>query len=284
MERINKILTIIKDLNCDCAVITDRANVRYLSGFSGSAGYLVISEKERLLVTDFRYVEQAEKQAKNFQIKNSADFKIAEYARDFENAAFEDTTISYSKYLWLSKMFKNLTPLGNAVIKLRSIKDKYEIENIRTAEKIGDEAFSHILSFIKEGMTESRVAREIEFYMLSNGAQKLSFDTIVATGANGSLPHAQPGESILKKGDLVVMDFGCVYNGYCSDMTRTVGIGSLDSESIDAYNTVLKAQLAALDTIKAGVTGAKVHNTAFDIIDSSYMGMFGHSLGHGLGL
>jgi len=98
MERINKILTIIKDLNCDCAVITDRANVRYLSGFSGSAGYLVISEKERLLVTDFRYVEQAEKQAKNFQIKNSADFKIAEYARDFENAAFEDTTITYSKY------------------------------------------------------------------------------------------------------------------------------------------------------------------------------------------
>ncbi len=282
--RVNKLLTLLNEKGCDSAVITDRANVRYLSGFTGSAGYLIISANERLLITDFRYTEQATEQAKYFEIKNSATFDVKQYAEKFSDTAFEDESVSYKEFLDLKNNFKNLLPLANTLLKIRSIKDKDEIERIRIAEKIGDDAFSYALSVMKAGMTELQLAREIDFYMLSHGAERLSFETIVASGARGSMPHATPTENILKNGDLVVMDFGCVYEGYCSDMTRTVGIGEVCDEFHDAYNTVLKAQLTSLDMIKAGVNCADIHNTAFGIIDEKYNGMFGHALGHGVGL
>ncbi len=284
MQRTDRLLTLIHEMGCDSAVITDRANVRYLSGFTGSAGYLIISADEKLLVTDFRYTEQAAEQAKDFEIKDSAIFKVKQYAKKFSYTAFEDEAVSYKEYLSIKNNFKRLEPLGGIIIKMRSVKDKDEIERIRIAEKIGDEAFTHALSVMKAGMTELQLAREIDFYMLSHGAERLSFETIAAAGARGSMPHATPSENVLKKGDLVVMDFGCVYDGYCSDMTRTVGIGNVCDEFREAYDTVLKAQLTALDMIKAGVNCAEVHNAAFDIIDSRYKGMFGHSLGHGVGL
>jgi len=284
VQRTNRLLTLIQEMGCDSAVITDRANVRYLSGFTGSAGYLIISDNERLLITDFRYTEQATKQAKGFEIKDSATFKVKQYAKKFSYTAFEDEAVSYKEYLNLKKNFKRLEPLGGIIIKMRSVKDKDEIERIRIAEKIGDSAFTHALSVIKVGMTELQIAREIDFYMLSHGAERLSFETIVASGARGSMPHATPSENILKNGDLVVMDFGCVYDGYCSDMTRTVGIGNVCEEFTEAYDTVLKAQLKSLEMIKAGVNCAEVHNAAFNIIDSKYNGMFGHALGHGVGL
>ncbi len=284
MERINKLLEILDKLGCDSALITNRVNIHYLSGFTGSAGVLLISKSERLLFTDFRYIEQATEQAKAFEIKNTAKFKIGDYAPNYNSTAFENTSISYADFLRYSKVFKNLIPIDNAIMEMRSIKNAEEINNIRTAAKIADDAFTHILTFIKEGMTEIKVARELEFYMLSHGAQKLSFDTIVATGAHGSLPHAEPDDRVIKGGDLVVMDYGCVYNGYCSDMTRTVGIGNIDDESKEAYNTVLQAQLSCLDMIKPGINCASVHKNAFDIIDSKYKGLFGHGLGHGVGL
>ena len=284
MQRTNRLLTLIHEMGCDSAVITDRANVRYLSGFTGSAGYLIISDNERLLITDFRYTEQAAKQVKGFEIKDSATFKVKQYAKKFSYTAFEDESVSYKEYLNLKKNFKRLEPLGGIIIKMRSVKDKDEIERIRIAEKIGDSAFTHALSVMKVGMTELQIAREIDFYMLSHGAERLSFETIVASGARGSMPHATPSENILKNGDLVVMDFGCVYDGYCSDMTRTVGIGNVCEEFTEAYDTVLKAQLKSLEMIKAGVNCAEVHNVAFNIIDSKYNGMFGHALGHGVGL
>ncbi len=284
MQRTDRLLTLIHEMGCDSAVITDRTNMRYLSGFTGSAGYLIISDNERLLITDFRYTEQATEQAKGFEIKDSATFKLKPYAKKFRYTAFEDDAVSYKEYLNLKQIFKRLVPLGRTIIKMRSIKDKDEIERIRIAEKIGDSAFTHALSVMKEGMTELQLAREIDFYMLSHGAERLSFETIVASGARGSMPHATPSENTLKNGDLVVMDFGCVYDGYCSDMTRTVGIGNVCEEFMEAYDTVLKAQLESLKVIKAGVNCAEVHYTAFDIIDSKYNGMFGHALGHGVGL
>lgn len=284
MERINRFWKIIEDLGCDSALVTNRTNVRYLSGFTGSAGFLLITKTERLLFTDFRYIEQATDQAKVFEVKNVSNFKIADYAAKFNSTAFENASISYYDFLRYDKIFKKLVPMGNTIMQLRSIKTADEINNIRTAAKIADDAFSHILTFIKEGMTEIQVARELDFYMLSHGAQKTSFDTIVAAGAHGSLPHAEPGNRVIKNGNLVVMDYGCVYNGYCSDMTRTVGIGNIDDEYKEAYNTVLQAQLSCLDMIKPGVNCASVHKNAFDIIDSKYKGLFGHSLGHGVGL
>lgn len=274
----------MKENDIDCAVITDRANVRYLSGFTGSAGYLIISESEKLLITDFRYTEQASIQAKDYEIIDVASFDRGEYAKNFSKVAFEDTTISYTQYKGIENDFINLIPLGNTLINMRSVKTNEEVELIRKAAKIADNAFGHILTVIKAGMTEIEVAREIDFYMLKNGADALSFDTIVASGERGSMPHATPGKNILKDGDLVVMDFGCVYNGYCSDMTRTVGIGNVSKDCIDAYSTVLKAQLSALEMIKAGVSCDEVHGKAFDIIDGAYPNMFGHALGHGVGL
>lgn len=284
MNRINKLLGVTGGLGCDCAVITDRANVRYLSGFTGSSGYLIISENERLIVTDFRYVEQAGIQAKGFEVKNSAGFKFGEYINKFENVAFENDSVSYKTYLWLNENCKKLSPLGDTILNIRSIKDSEEIGYIKQAAAIANEAYYHVIDFMKEGMTERQVARELEFYMLSHGADKLSFDTIVATGDHGSLPHAVPGDKVIRKGDLVVMDYGCVVGGYCSDMTRTVGIGSVDEDSQKAYNTVLKAQLACLEMIKPEVNCAEVHKLSFDIIDSEYPGMYGHTLGHGVGL
>lgn len=284
MERINNFLKVLDELECDSAIISNRSNVRYLSRFTGSAGYLIITKDRQVLVTDSRYTEQASIEAKNFEIINSSGFDIVEYAKDFESTAFENSTCSYSHYLWLEKNFKNLVHLGNAITKIRSIKDALEVQYIRTAAKIADEGFSHIINYMKEGMTEAQVARELEYFMVTHGASKISFDTIVATGERGSLPHANPEENVLKKGDLVVMDFGCVYNGYCSDMTRTVGIGNVSDDKIDVYNTVLKAQLAALEKIKAGVICSEVHKTAQNIIDEKYQGRFGHALGHGVGL
>lgn len=284
MERINKLLAIMKEMECDCAVITDRANVRYLSGFTGSAGYLIISERENLLITDFRYIEQAKGEANSFEIINIKDFNEKDYGNKFSSAAFENESLSYMEYLKIEGNFKNLKPLNKELLKMRSIKDEKEIECIRKAEKIGDDAFSYIMNIIKPGMTEIQLAREIDFYMLSHGAERLSFETIVASGPRGSMPHATPSENTIKNGDLVVMDFGCVFKGYCSDMTRTVGIGRIDDAKKDAYNTVYTAQLESLKKIKAGEDCAFVHNTAFDIIDKKYKGMFGHALGHGVGL
>lgn len=284
MKRINKLLEIMKEKGCDSAIITDRSNIRYLSGFTGSAGFLIISEKELLLITDFRYTEQAGVQAKSFEIKNSATFSVRDYAAKFESTGFEDFSISYSDFMRFGNLFKRLVPMGNAITEIRSVKDDGEISDIRKASEIANEAFLHVLNFIKEGVSEISIARELEFYMLSHGAQKLSFDTIVATGAHGSYPHATPDERTIKKGDLIVMDYGCVVNGYCSDMTRTVGVGAVDDECVKAYNTVLKAQLSCLDMIKPDSLCSDIHNNAFNIIDSQYKGLFGHSLGHGVGL
>lgn len=284
MERINKLLAVANDLGCDCAIITDRANVRYFSGFTGSSGYLIISQNERLIVTDFRYIEQAGEQAKEFEIINSKDFKFGEYMANFENVAFEDRTISYKGYLRYEKFCKKLTPIGGAISKIRRYKTAEEIESIRKAASIANDAFFHIIKYIKIGMTEREIARELEHYMVTHGADKISFDTIVATGAHGSLPHATPGDNVVSDGDLIVMDYGCKVDGYCSDMTRTVGVGNVDEESKKAYNTVLKAQLECLDMIKLGVNCASVHKHSFDVIDSAYPGLYGHSLGHGVGL
>ncbi len=284
MDRINDFLKRIHEMGCDCAVVTDRASVRYISGFTGSAGYLIVSEDERLLITDFRYTQQASEQVKGFEIIDSINFNLSQYGKKFSYTAFEDEAVSYKEYLKLKDNFKRLEPMGGTILNMRSVKDGAEIGKIRTAEKIGDDAFAHVLNIIKPGITEKEVAREIDFYMLSHGAEALSFDTIAASGARGSMPHAAPGDNILKNGDLLVLDFGCVFEGYCGDMTRTVAIGGISEEAEEAYSTVLKAQREALSKIKEGANCAEIHNTAFDIIDSKYSGMFGHALGHGVGL
>jgi Xaa-Pro aminopeptidase len=180
---------------------------------------------------------------------------------------------------------EELVPVANEITAMRRIKTPRELEYIKKAEAIGDRVFTEILDFIRPGMTELEVAAKLEYLLKVNGGQALSFPSIVASGVNSSMPHAVPSHKKIEKGDFLTMDFGCVYEGYCSDMTRTIVIGKASQKQREVYDTVLKAQLAALDFIKAGYKGKEIDKVARDIIYSAgYEGCFGHGLGHSVGL
>ncbi len=284
MTRCEKLKILMQKIGYDALIVTDRKNIYYYSGFSATAGYLIITADENILVTDFRYLEQASNQAKDYKIKDVKDFNIADVISDDMTVGFENESIVYSQYVYFSGKIKNLKPIDKLFMVQRGIKEPKEADYIKKAVEISDRAFEHILKYIKPGVTEKEVALELEFYMRKNGADGLSFDTIVATGKRGSMPHATPTDAKIKTGDLVVMDYGCLFGGYCSDMTRTVAVGNPEREAIDVYNTVLDAQTAALNYIKAGVCANEVHKLCEDIINLKYPGTFGHGLGHGVGL
>ncbi len=285
--KMNKRIKILKqymaEKGLDSLLLTCQKNMRYISSYTGE-GYMVLTCGTDYLVTDSRYTEQARGQAFGFEICDIASFCPNEAFGDLKATGFEDKSISYFKYISFAEIFKNLLPIGDFIYEMRAIKDKEEIESIRMAEHIGDMAFTHILDFIKPGVKEKDIALELEFFMRKNGAEAMSFDPIVASGANGAMPHAEPGDTLIKKGDFVVLDFGCVYGGYASDMTRTVSVGKANDEMKKIYNTVLKAQTTSLDMIKAGVLPSLVHQNALAVTDENYKGKFGHSLGHGVGL
>ncbi|PKM50783.1 MAG: Xaa-Pro dipeptidase [Firmicutes bacterium HGW-Firmicutes-7] len=290
--RIKQLQTKLKQLNIDSILIYDEMNRRYLSGFTGSSGYLYISTSRSVLLTDFRYMEQAAKQCKEFEVFDHSDLGIL---KTFQKIISEDhaekigfeTGISYSEYKALNEELASiqLIETTNIVEDIRMIKDEDELSCIKKAAFIADGAFKHILPFIKIGVTEIDIALELEYYMKKNGGQKLSFDTIVASGKNSSLCHAEPSLKKIEKGDFITMDFGCVYNGYCSDMTRTVVMGSASDTQKKIYNIVLNAQKMALNSLMAGLTGQEVDRVARDIIyEAGYRDNFGHGLGHSLGL
>lgn len=282
-KRIEDLRQYMLENGFDCLIITDSANMRYFSGFTGE-GYILVTESKLVIVTDFRYTEQARQQAAGYEVFDRVDFELHTFMKDFEKTGFENRTISYNGYQQFSKSVKNLCGVDDAFTDFRAVKTPDEIELIRTAEGIGDMAFEHILGFIKPGVSERDIALEIEFFMRSHGAEALSFDTIAACGAHGAMPHAEPDDRKISKGDFVVLDFGCKYRGYCSDMTRTVSVGNADAEKKKVYDTVLKAQLASIDMLCKGAVPSAVHNNAQKIIDGIYPGSFGHSLGHGVGL
>ena len=282
-KRLNQLKEYIKNSGLDALLITDTKNMRYLSGYTGE-GYMLVSPSQCSIVTDFRYTYQASLQTKDILIIDSAGFNPKDAFGSYTAVGYENESIGHKSYLAFGEIFPKLVPIGNELLKMRSVKDEEEIKSIRIAESIGDKAFTHILPFIKPGVSERDIALEIEFFMRKNGAEALSFDTIVATGAHGAMAHAQPDNRKISNGDFVVMDFGCVYNGYSSDMTRTVCAGKATAEMKKIYNTVLDAQLSSLQMIKPGVSARDVHKNAQDIIDKDYPGKFGHSLGHGVGL
>lgn len=277
----------------DAVLISDRSNIRYLSGFTGTFAYLVISKDKAYLLTDSRYTIQARQQSVHFShIKlerytpPTSIAKLCE-SENWPVLAFERKDLSFDFYDKLKSCFGrvNLIPLDSAVEQFRAVKDEDEIALIRRAEHIGDEAFKHVLSIIQPGMTEKEVAFELELAMRKQGASGLSFDTIVASGVRSALPHGVASDKKIEKGDLVVFDFGCVYEGYCSDMTRTIGIGSLSDAQKDLYALVLKAQTSALKAAKAGVVGEKMQDLVQAIFDKAGFGSyFGHGLGHSVGL
>lgn len=286
--------TVLKSVDAQAALVTDEYNIRYISGFTGGEATLYISPEHRILITDSRYTEAASKES-DFEViewnrQRQTEDILAEYilSDSVRCIAYEDKSMLCGDFAKLAEkldMIERWVPAGSAFNNLRMIKKPWELECLRKAESIGDAAFANLLKIIKEGMTELDVVAELEYQMRKCGGQGTSFDTIAASGLNSSMPHAVPSEKKLQNGDFVTMDFGCRYNGYCSDMTRTIVIGKADEKQKELYNLVLRANLEAEAALHAGLRGCEVDKVARDIIDSSiYKGCFGHGLGHSVGL
>lgn len=209
---------------------------------------------------------------------------------DIKSIAIEQSRMTISAFEQFKKAFSNVnfetsSKLDDEINLIRSVKNNEEKEKTQKAQDIAELAFSHILSFIKAGITEREISLELDYTMLKNGADALSFETIAVAGANGSMPHGVPGFNKVKDGDFITMDFGAVYDGYHSDMTRTVAVGQISDKQADVYNTVLRAQKSGLDLIKAGVSCKDVDACARNIIkDKGYGEYFGHGFGHGVGI
>ncbi|KXZ40073.1 Xaa-Pro aminopeptidase [Alkalithermobacter thermoalcaliphilus JW-YL-7 = DSM 7308] len=289
-SRIQKLRNVMKDKNLEAVIIYKPQNRRYICGFTGSSGYVLITQDRQIFFTDFRYIQQAKDQCKGFEILEISKAEpVTKYIKEMKisTLGFEDDFMDVSTYFNFTKELENtkMVQLEGLILQLRSIKDENEIKTISKAAQIADKAFEHILKFIKPGVSEKELALELEYFMKKNGALGLSFEPIVASGKRSSLPHGVASEKIIEEGDFLTLDFGCIYNGYCSDMTRTVVVGQASDEQKKIYNIVLEAQIKALEAIRPGITGQELDKIARDYItEKGYGSNFGHGLGHGLGL
>ncbi len=275
----------------DAVLLTADHSRMYLSGFDASDDMIFVTRKGAYFLADFRYIEAVKKKVLHMEAimpsKGMLDTVNELIEKDgVKTVGFEDKETTVFMYEAFKKRINaELLPIGDLVEKLRYIKDEAEVESIKKAQEITDKTFAHLVSFIKAGMTERDVMIELQMTQARLGSEKDSFDPIVVSGKNSSLPHGVPTDKVIENGDFVTMDFGAVVNGYHSDMTRTVAVGEPTEEMKTVYNTVLAAQLNALDNIKAGLTGVQCDAFARDIITKAGYGEnFGHSLGHSVGL
>jgi len=278
--------------NWDALLVSQPENRRYLSGFTGSAGHLLITPEHALLLTDFRYIEQAGRQSPDFEIVQvNGEFHsylpglLADHA--LRAVAFESAHVTVAEF----EKWRAATPevswvaTERVIEDLRMVKDEDELAAIRRAVALTDEAFAHIASFIRPGVTEREVTWEIERYMRTHGADKVAFELIVAAGPNGAMPHATASQRAIRPSEPVVIDIGAAISGYHSDMTRTVSLGRIPRQLTQVYEVVLQAQQAAEAALKPGVTGREADQVAREVIAAAGFGPhFGHSLGHGVGL
>lgn len=268
-----------------CTVISSAANVFYYSGFTSEDAVLIIAPDRQIIVTDTRYTVQARAEAPGFELYDNETVAEVLKTLNLDIAGFEEDYVTVKQLARLQKSGKKLIPMQNAISAPRRYKSAEEIEKIRRAEELGDAAFSYLLKDLHVGMTELEAALILETFMRKNGAKKTSFDTIAASGVRSSMPHGIATDKVIEKGDFVTFDFGCVLDGYCSDMTRTVVMGQCSDRQREVYNTVLKAQTAALDAIKIGASCAEIDKAARDVISAAgYGDCFGHSLGHSVGI
>lgn len=283
---------IMERAGVQAVIVTDPYNIRYLCGFSGGEGYLYISKHSRVMYVDSRYTLWAESECHDCVVETTGLKQYEEVSErivkeGIDSIALEGKHLTYNMFREISEALpcENITAVNDELDNMRTVKGEDEIELIEIAESIGDEAFEYILGEIKPGMTEKETALLIEMYMRSHGADALSFDVIAASGINSAKPHAVPSDKKICNGDFVVLDFGCKYHGYCSDMTRTIVVGKPDNKQTEIYNIVKRAQQAALDNIKAGMTGKEADAIARNVIEEEgYADCFGHGLGHGIGL
>ena len=294
MSHLKKLQAAMKAAGTEAIVVSSEANQRYLSGLNYTDGFVVVLPDTAFLLADFRYIEDARTtvDATEFEIV-MPDRSMLSYVaailgdHNVKVALFEEATLSYSLLERFKKTFSGveLTSGGSSMIdELRLYKDEAEIEKMTRAQAITDAAFAHILNFINPDRTEIEVALELEFFMRAHGSEGVAFDTIAVSGTQSSRPHGVPRPVKLERG-FFTMDFGARVDGYCSDMTRTVVIGKADEDIRRLYNTVLEAQTAAIRSLRVGLPCAEADKIARDIIDGAgYKGLFGHSLGHGVGL
>ncbi len=296
VNRIDRLRAKLVDRGLDGLLVSDPDNRRYLSGFTGSAGYLLITHDSALLATDFRYTEQASKQAPHFEISriSKADWLASLLTElDIPKLGFESSNVTVAAYTNLKETLANstaknrvhLTPTVDLIEPLRAVKSPDELALITKAVEIADQAYEEVSRTIEIGDTEETVAWRLELAMRERGAEAIAFDTIVAAGPNGAMAHHRADQTPILKGQPVVMDFGARYQGYCSDITRTICLGEPDEQFRKVYDTVLGAQLAASATVESGMTGEQADKLARNIIETAGHGeQFGHSLGHGIGL
>ncbi|MFC6332394.1 M24 family metallopeptidase [Paenibacillus septentrionalis] len=290
--RVEKLKQLLANQQLDAIIIDSPINRRYLSGFTGSAGTLLITLQDSYLLTDFRYQVQAVEQAAGFQVVIYPSSPLEEISRILKqqqahHVAFEQDIVSFAQYKRYEAAFHgvHLTGCSGLVEQLREVKDGHEIQIIQEAAELADRTFAHILNMIKPGVRELDIALEIEMFMRANGATSSSFDTIVASGERSALPHGVASERVIGNNEFVKLDFGAYYKGYCSDITRTVFVGKPTEKHYEIYNIVLEAQLHALEQIKAGMSGLEADACCRDVIAKyGYGDAFGHSTGHGIGM
>lgn len=277
-------------------IITSKNNRLYFSALNSSAGIVVITKKESYLLVDFRYYEMALKIAKSLKVILVEDFfdslKEILIKQKIKNVLLENEFVSLEKYKKIKTFLKDLNinlieenVLNPAVNDLRTIKTDFEIKKMKTAQEISEYALGEVLKEIKIGITEKEIAAKLDYLMKKNGAIGQAFETIVLSGKNSSLPHGVPSNKKIEPGDFVLIDMGANFEGYCSDMTRTIAVKSVTKEQKEVYDIVLKAQEKALSFLRADVKAKDIDKVARDIIDETkYKGKFGHALGHAVGL
>lgn len=288
--RLKNLATKILTEEVDAVLISKAANIFYFSGFRGDSSVLLIGKNFCKLITDSRYTEQAARQTKNFEIVKQTEGLYKKIEEEIKNCGikklgFEGKVLTFAEYSHLQENLSEVELKSVELDELRQIKDAKEISLIRKACEIGDKAFAEILNFITAGVLENEVAAELEYLMKKFGAEKNSFDTIVASGVRGSLPHGVASDKKISAGEFVTMDFGAIYQGYCSDMTRTIFVGKASENQQKLYTAVLDAQLYGLEVIKVGKGGKEIDAAVRTKLEQANLGeYFVHSLGHSLGI
>lgn len=291
-SRVETLRTLLADEGLDAMVISQPENRRYLSGFTGSAGVLVISQVDAILATDFRYYEQATRQAPDFELAKVTDELNPVLADVLQRlgvhrVGFEAAHVSFATHEEWTEAVPDVewVPTQELVERLRAVKDEAELALLREAIALTDEALVQVAGQMRPGMTERQVAWELEAYLRTHGADAVAFEITVASGPNGAMPHARPTERVIEPGEPIVIDLGARVGGYHSDLTRTLCLGPADGRFHEIYDVVLEAQTKAETGIHAGMLGQEADSLAREVIEAAGYGKnFGHPLGHGVGL
>ena len=292
MKNLEKYLSVL-NAEVDGLLLTSRYSRHYGAEYDIAEGVAIVTKAGCRYFTDSRYIEAAEKGIRGFEVlemnrENSYAKRLNDAIADFgvKTLGFEEEYLTVAELQYYEKELNaKLVPYNAAIHRFRGAKEAWELDRMKKAQDIADKAFSEVLTRIKAGMTEKQLQAEVIYCLLKNGADGPSFSPIVVSGPNTSLPHGVAGDRVIQEGDFVTMDFGALYQGYCSDMTRTVAIGYATGEMEKVYNTVLQAQLAGIAASKAGVIGKEVDNAARKVIeDAGYGQYFGHGYGHSVGL